>query len=151
VYNLKPGSNTGSRILAIVKNFWPGILWWCLVMFLTLSPGSYFPKISSFWNLFSPDKLVHLFIFGVLSFLLLKGNEKQYGITGNRYKILVPLLIAILTGISTELLQAIMPVGREASQYDAIANIAGCFTGYIIFRKFKNKKDNLLQLNQKKL
>lgn len=120
-------------------------------MFLTLSPGGYFPKINSFWSLFSPDKLVHLFIFGVLAFLLLKGTENQYGKTGNRYKILVPLSITILTGISTEILQAMLPVGREASQYDAIANIFGCFAGYLIFRKFKNKKDNHLQLNQKKL
>jgi len=121
------------------KNFWPGILWLCVILVLTLAPGNYFPKVGNFWNLFSPDKLIHLSIFSVLAYLLLWGSYKQYKAVASRYTLVVPFVVAILTGIVTELLQAYLPIGREASIYDSIANFAGCFAGYLIFRVHKNK------------
>ncbi|MBK6965186.1 MAG: VanZ family protein [Bacteroidales bacterium] len=127
------------------KNFWPGITWWCFILVLTLAPGNYFPKVGSFWNLFSPDKLIHLFIFGVLAFLLLLGTSKQFRAVKNRYTVVLPLAVTVFTGIITELLQAGLPIGREASIYDVIANFTGCFAGYIIFSFFRNKnRENVL-------
>ncbi len=123
------------------KNFWPGIAWLCLIVVLTLTPGTYFPRVSGFWNLFSPDKLIHLFIFGVLAFLLLKGSFRQYSETKKRYTIVIPLVVTILSGIITEVLQFLLPIGREASIYDSIANFAGCFAGYLIFTVLKNKSE----------
>jgi len=122
-----------------LRDFWPGTLWWILVMLLTLTPGNYFPQVSSFWNLFSPDKLIHLFIFGVLAYLLLSGSVKHFRDKGTRGIKTAPLLITLFTGILTELMQALLPIGREASIYDTIANFTGCFAGYYGFRILKNK------------
>jgi hypothetical protein len=121
------------------KNFWPGIIWLCIILALTLAPGNYFPRVGNFWNLFSPDKLIHLSIFTVLAYLLLWGSFKQYSAVKNRYTIVIPVVVTIFTGIVTELLQALLPIGREASIYDSIANFAGCFAGYLIFTLRKNK------------
>jgi len=135
-------------ILLFIKDFLPGILWWILVMVLTLTPGNYFPEVSSFWNLFSPDKLIHLFIFGVLAFLLLSGFGKHFRLKSARSLIIAPVLITLFTGILTEVMQAIFPIGREASLYDAIANFTGCFAGYYSFRILKNKNGTNLRLKE---
>ncbi|MHC1777154.1 MAG: VanZ family protein [Lentimicrobium sp.] len=128
-----------------IKNYWPGITWWCFILVLTLAPGNYFPKVGSFWNLFKPDKLIHLFIFGVLAFLLLLGSYKQYRGAKHRYIVVFPLTVTIITGVVTELLQAGLPIGRNANIYDVIANFTGCFVGFFIFSFFRNKnRENIL-------
>jgi VanZ family protein len=74
-----------------------------------------------------------------LAYLLLRGSFKQFNAVKNRYTIVIPVVVTIFTGIATELLQALLPIGREASIYDSIANFAGCFAGYLIFTLRKNK------------
>jgi glycopeptide antibiotics resistance protein len=139
----KAKTATDSGLQLFLKNFWPGIIWWGFVMALTLAPGNYFPRVGSFLNLFQPDKLIHLFIFGVLAFLLLLGASKQYFRRSKRYLIVAPLAATLLTGIVTEVLQAYLTIGREASIYDTIANFAGCIIGYYGFTLFKNKKGRI--------
>jgi len=134
-------------MLFFFKNFWPGIIWGCVILALTLLPGNYFPQVGSFWNLFSPDKLVHLFIFGVFGFLLLTGTYKQYPDTINRYIFVWPLLVVVLMGVVTETLQAVLPIGRDANIYDLIANIIGCLLGWVTFSELRKKKKKYLQTN----
>ncbi len=131
-----------------IKDFLPGILWWVLVMVLTLTPGNYFPEVSSFWNLFSPDKIIHLLIFGVLSFLLLSGFGKHFRLKSVRGTTISPLFITLFTGILTEVMQAVFPIGREASIYDVVANFTGCFAGYYSFRILKNKNETNLRFKE---
>ena len=128
-----------NRMLSFIKNFWQGIAWWCLIFVLTLTPGGFFPKVSSFWSLFSPDKVVHLAIFGILTYLLLKGTARQYKTLKMRYIIGIPIIISGLTAIITEIFQAVLSIGRDASLYDVIANFVGCLLGYLAFSFLKNK------------
>lgn len=134
-------------MIPIIRHFWPGFLWWNVVMALTLAPGNYFPKVGSFWSLFSPDKLIHLFIFGVLAYLLLSAFRNYFTGPVKAGRIFAPMLITLSTGILTEILQAVLPIGREASVYDSIANAIGCITGYYIFRFRVNK--NMVNLRFK--
>lgn len=128
-------------MLSFIKNFWQGIAWWCFIFLLTLTPGGFFPKVSSFWSLFSPDKIIHLVIFGILTYLLLKGTARQYKTLKLRYIIGMPIVVSVLTAVLTEVIQAIFPIGRDASIYDVIANFVGCFLGYFTFSFLKNKID----------
>lgn len=132
-------------MLLFLKNFWPGLIWGCIILALTLLPGNYFPTVGSFWNLFSPDKLVHLFIFGVFVILLKHGNYKQYPGRSNRYITVAPIFAAVILGISTELLQAVLPIGRDANIYDAIANFVGIMLGWIFFSGWEKKIKKYLQ------
>ncbi|MCB9015990.1 MAG: VanZ family protein [Lentimicrobiaceae bacterium] len=138
-------------MLRFLKNFWPGLLWACVILVLTLLPGNYFPGINSFWELFSPDKLIHIFLFGVLSYLILQGAEKQYSADDKRYTIILPLLTAMLGGVITEVLQSVLPIGRDGNMFDTIADFAGCFTGLMIFRGLRKKKKKKLQTNAKNI
>lgn len=136
-------------MLLFFKNFWPGLIWACIILALTLLPGNYFPAVNRFWNLFSPDKLVHLFIFGVLVFLLKQGSYKQYSDSSNRYIIMAPIVAAVGFGIITEFLQAVLPIGRDANIYDAVANFVGIMLGWICFGEFEKKKKKYLQTKAK--
>ena len=125
-----------------VKHNIYGLIWGIIVLLLSILPGNYFPEVSSFWELFSPDKIIHLFIFGVLTILLIFGFRKQ-----NTYKMLqihfffFATTIGIIYGLTTELLQLIMNNGRHASFYDFVADSVGCLIGLIICRAIIKKKN----------
>lgn len=124
-----------------LRYFWPALFWIAGIFVLTLMPGNYIPKVGSFWNLFSPDKLVHLFLFGVLGWLVIKGlNGTNPGMVfGHSYMVAIGL--ALFLGFATEMLQYILPIGRSGNIYDFIADIAGSALGgwfFIIYqRNFK--------------
>jgi len=128
-----------------LKHFWPGMVWFLVILLLTLLPGNYFPKVQDFWQLFKPDKLIHLSIFAIFAFLLLMGAYRQYARSGNRYNTRIfPVLVSLSTGVITEMLQAFLPLGREASVFDVLANFTGTVAGYLLFRLAENnylKKD----------
>lgn len=124
---------------AILKNWLP-IGWALTILLLTGLPGNYFPEVVSFWDWLSPDKVVHFFMFGTLSFLMLWSNRKQYFTAHKRYFTAIVLLSGIAYGGFTELMQAYVFVGRYGSIYDFLANMAGTFLGFLFFVLLTRKK-----------
>jgi VanZ family protein len=123
-------------------NQWPAILWALFVILITGLPGNYFPEVKSFWDWMSPDKVVHLFIFGVFSFLVMHGSRAQYFKGNHRYVIVITLLTGIAYGGLTELLQYYVFIGRHGNYFDFYANVAGTISGVALFMLLnrKNKK-----------
>ncbi|MDP3446315.1 MAG: VanZ family protein [Ignavibacteria bacterium] len=121
-------------------NQWLGIIWGLIILLLTGLPGTYFPTVTTFWDWASPDKIVHLFIFGVFTFLVLYGNRTQYFGSKKRFTIVLAALTGIAYGGITELLQYYLFVGRDGNIFDFLANVAGCFSGIGIFMLFFRKK-----------
>ena len=128
----------------ILKGYWPALVWSLIILLLTGLPGNFFPDITSFWDWLSPDKVVHLFIFGTLSFLILFGYRHKY--TGDRKKKLIwtSIVITILYGALTELMQHyIVFIHRSGNIYDALADMIGAFIGWfafvLIFKKLQSK------------
>ncbi|TRZ71416.1 MAG: hypothetical protein D4R97_06770 [Bacteroidetes bacterium] len=128
-----------------MKNFFhyhiPGILWIAVILVLTCIPGTLIPQVPLYLDLFQPDKLVHLFLFAVLVFLILLGLRNQWrDRLANRLAVLIALNIGVLLGGITELLQAThLVTGRQCSVYDFIADVAGCFLGWGIFVFWKKR------------
>jgi len=127
------------------KPLLPGIIWTLLIALATLLPGNFIPKITTFIDWLSPDKLVHLFLFGTYAYLLIEGLSRQ-----SRYAFLQkhPVIIAIMLGIVfaffTEAMQKFVIPGRNGNIYDFLADTIGCFLGYtrwLIMRR--NEKKNL--------
>jgi hypothetical protein len=125
----------------LICNLW-GILWIIVILVLTWIPGDVIPQPPAFLDLFSPDKLVHLFLFTVLTVLLLRGFRREENIVFIRqYALFIALNTGIFLGGITEFLQGTsLIIGRQASIYDFIANLAGCFLGWGIFIFQKKKK-----------
>ena len=122
-----------------ISNMWPAALWLAGIFLLTLLPGNYFPSLSSFWSLFSPDKVVHIAMFSGLAFLLAFGFKRQYPNLSLRCIFVWVALISTFIAILTEFLQWYLPIKRDGNIYDAIADIAGVFIGFAAFFLLKNK------------
>ncbi len=116
-----------------LKGYWPALAWSLIILLLTGLPGDVFPEIKTFWDWLSPDKVVHLFIFGVLSFLILYGYRHKYTEDNRNKLIFTAVTITILYGILTELLQRYVFIGRSGNVFDALADAIGAFLGWWLF------------------
>jgi len=129
---------------AFIRFQWPGILWGIFILVLTGVPGNYFPQIVSFWDWLSPDKAVHLFIFGVFTFLVLLAHRKQYPGSRIRYKpVSLVLILGVLYSGLTEVLQSHLFLGRDGNIFDFLANVIGCLTGALLFYLLYRKKGTI--------
>ena len=111
-------------------------LWAIVVLILTLVTGVKNANIESSMT----DKLVHMAMFTVLSFMLIVGFSKQ---SDNNYLKFnaerSSVGICIVFGLIVELIQYLIPC-RSFSWHDVIANAIGAFLGwgafYVVY-KFK--------------
>jgi len=106
-------------------------------------PGAYVPKVTSFLDWASPDKIVHFILFGGLAYLILygyrdylNGGEKSLGI------IITAILIATLYGLLTEVLQHYVFIGRNGNIFDFVADAIGAVIGFLAFYLLNIKKTN---------
>jgi len=87
------------------------------------------------------DKLVHVFMYLTLSFLLLFGIARQQNTGSLRYAV---MLLAASScagyGITIEILQPVLTMYRKFEWMDMVANAAGAFGGIIVFRKILLKR-----------
>lgn len=120
----------------------PALAWAIMILFLTGLPGTYFPKVSTFWEWLSPDKIIHIFIFGVQSFLVLFAFRTQY-LLGTYRLVYIAILVSItiLFALLTEVLQVYVFVGRNGNVYDFIADILGVFVGLLAYFLLYKKKE----------
>ncbi|MGB4205172.1 MAG: VanZ family protein [Bacteroidales bacterium] len=119
---------------AWLKNFGAFAVWSFIILILFLIPGRFIPPIPDFYHLFKPDKIVHLVLFGVYTYLLMQSLRKQYGTGFLRYiGTIIALLAGIFYGAITEVLQYVLAINRSGNFYDFIANSVGSLIGIGIF------------------
>jgi VanZ family protein len=128
-------------LTTFLKNNYPGIFWGALIVLLTALPGSVFPALPGYMDLFQPDKLVHLFIFFVFVFLLVRGFRKE-GTPPliRRNGVTIGLTLAFTIGGVTEIMQGLIIPMRYASPYDFLANVAGSLLGAFLFLVLEKRK-----------
>ena len=119
--------------------FWrllPSIIWMILILVLMGTPGNYFPEVVSFWDWLSPDKVVHLIIFGIQAVLFL------YGFSAGKFKPnhIILFTATIAFAALTEVLQVYVFVGRYGSVYDFIADAIGIVIGFVAYYLLISKK-----------
>jgi VanZ family protein len=117
---------------------WPALLWAIFVLILCGYPGNKLPELT-FLEWLKPDKIMHIVLFGIQCFLLLKGlHRKSHSLTLKKNFILTSIILSISYGILVEVLQEYIFINRNGDLRDAIANSLGALAGYWIFkRKFQ--------------
>lgn len=106
------------------------ILWAGVIFSLILMPGKEMPD---FGDVFSFDKLAHLGVFCILSFLMIIGFTKQRTYQRlSKNPIKYGLIISGIYASILELGQAIVP-DRYANYYDLAFNLMGVLIGYAFF------------------
>lgn len=117
-----------------------GILWALFILLLSGVPNEEVPE-PNFLDLSFLDKLVHLFFYSVLAFLLAHGYMRQY-----RFRILQlhakkwSFITAFLYGGLIEAMQYGVFPDRSFELGDALANGIGAGVGIGIFRAILGKE-----------
>ncbi|MEM7086461.1 MAG: VanZ family protein [Bacteroidota bacterium] len=117
----------GAKTLKIIS-----VAYTLCITFLLLFPATHVPKI----DVPSFDKLGHILVFSLLVilwalFAFMKSKEA-------RDKIWWVVIATFIYGIVIEALQWLFLESRTADVWDIVANSAGIFLGWLIFRKIKN-------------
>jgi hypothetical protein len=119
----------------------PAILWSGFILLLCGIPGSDFPDMS-LWALLSPDKFIHFGLFLILMVLCLQGLKKQHVFKYSRYNALkISLIWCLVLAIGSEILQDYFFIERSADVFDVIANVAGSFSGVLVFWLIYGRKN----------
>jgi VanZ family protein len=119
-----------------LKRTLPAVLWLLAILLATLTPGEQLPETP---DVIGFDKLVHLGLFFILTFLWYRVGRKNRKEKLNKIKFITKYLVfGIGIAILVEYLQRFIP-GRSFDFWDMAANILGgtigtvCF--YILYRK----------------
>lgn len=127
----------------MIRKLWPAFLWAFFILIITGMPGRYVPEVLSFWDWLSVDKIVHVGVFALLSFLILNGLLQQYIESKTRYLFVLGAVGSSLAyGLLTEVLQATVFIGRDGNAFDFLADSLGAFGGWVMFVILHRKKIN---------
>lgn len=111
------------------------IAWALLIAFLCLTPGRNLPQWE--WaDLLSVDKLIHMLMFGILSYLLARGIRDRPSDGWSNGRILVFAGgISFAYGTLMEVLQETPGLGRNGDLVDLTANTIGAVVGAILVHR----------------
>ncbi len=122
------------KLLELKSLLFVGLFYTFFITIAFLLPASELPKVR-----FLNDKLIHVLLYIVLSFIWL-----LYYFIYNRNHIslknLFGILIACLIyGIIIEIIQQLLTAFRQADILDILANTLGAFIGALVFWNVKNR------------
>lgn len=118
-----------------IKPFIPALIWLSIVLILSGYPGKNLPKAP--FDEF--DKLVHLIIYAILSFLSIMGFSLQSKsfLLSKSLQYFISVLFSVFAGGLIELLQQYVFINRYGDWLDFIANFIGAVIGVFCFWMFK--------------
>jgi VanZ family protein len=110
-----------------------------MIIVLVSIPGKELPVLSDSVDRFQPDKLVHILLFFVFVFLLLRGFDHPPAVDNTLENLyFFTLLTGIILGSITEIYQHFCIPGRTASLKDFLFNTLGCIIGWLVYSFRKN-------------
>ncbi|RLD84820.1 MAG: hypothetical protein DRJ10_00165 [Bacteroidetes bacterium] len=120
-----------TKLLLPLKQNYKSLFWAIIILFLSVAR---FNTSDTIKELLIPhsDKLVHIFLYTIFSFLLLLENKKSKGI-------FIRLLFSLFYGILMELFQQYFTTYRSFEVTDILANFSGSIIGSLLFKIFNKK------------
>jgi len=116
------------------------LLWAVFILILCGIPGQHIPRLA-FIDWLRPDKIVHLFLFGVLSFLLIRAFQQQLSFLFlNHHPKIYSVVISSFYGIVIEVLQEYVFINRSGEVFDAVADAVGALIGVLIFNYWAKRQ-----------
>lgn len=126
--------------MSLIKNFWLFLVWMGVILYLSFTPLTNWPKVTAFDKLYL-DKIVHVSMYAMLSFLLLRGFFRQQSNHLPRYSILISsILFCAAMGATIEFLQPMLTMYRQFEWLDMAANATGALVGYFLFSLLLKKQ-----------
>ena len=129
----------------LTRNIYPGLFCGIVILILTGLPGSCFPHVKPAIGL---DKVVHTAMYASFTFLSIWGYREQFARKDKKRKrnaLILTLLISIIFGALTEIMQETICYQRTGSVYDFIADVIGSLFGLAFFTFLQKKKNKIAQ------
>jgi hypothetical protein len=133
--NTKRQSKTRSQVRSFSYSWLPTFLWIIVVFYLSLTDSG-LPDIK-FRLILESDKIAHIIIYSVLTYLLMRSWKMVYPPIGRGYLFLIATVQAISFSIVMEVLQKVLTKTRHFDKQDIYANIAGTIVGALIYLLFQ--------------
>lgn len=115
-------------------------MWAVFILILSLVSNKSLPEVS-LWEWVSVDKLAHVFMYGMLVFLLTTGLKRQYSNGWLRYYAKsTAFWIGMFYGLLLEIMQLLISLDRSFEVGDIIANSVGCILGVFGFMLIYGKE-----------
>src|SRR6187401_2270326 len=125
--------------MSLLKNFLLFTLWLGVILYLSFTPLTSWPK-ETFFQTLHLDKIVHITMNAGLCFLLLRSFFKQQNNQLPRYSVIIAsVLFCLGVGTSIEFLQPALTLYRQFEVYDIVANYTGALIGYFVFSLLTKK------------
>ncbi len=119
----------------------PALTWALFILALCALPGGVIPELT-FLEWLKPDKIVHLVLFGVLSFLLIKAYVGQTtSVFLAAHARLLSVIISCLYGVLVEVLQEYIFSRRHGDVFDSLADAIGAFLGCWFFNYWSRRNN----------
>lgn len=123
------------------KKFLPGIAWFFIVALLTLLPGNDLPESGWLGDIAGFDKLVHIALFGGLTFLFCIPYFKVHFSFQKKLNSFIKIALATsVWGITVEFLQKYFVPGRDFELLDWAADSVGVLIAFWLCRKLISTK-----------
>lgn len=126
-----------------IKNFLPGIAWFFIVLILICLPAEDIPKPSGWFEwmkLVRIDKIVHMGIFAVLTFLFIWPIAKSNLSPQTKWNYFIRIsLVGCIWGLTTELIQLFFIPTRNFDLVDWAADSIGVLAAFLFSRSFFSK------------
>jgi VanZ family protein len=130
--------NTPPEGKSFFKAYGAALLWAALILLLISLPGEDLPNFD-FWAIDIEDKLGHIGVFAVLSFLLVIGTHGKRGRLTRKEFVWV-FLIGSFYGGFTEMLQGVVFTSRVASLSDFLADVLGTLAGTVVGKIYVQRR-----------
>ena len=120
--------------------YWKSIAWSLIIAYLLFIPGNDLPHNKFLDSIPHLDKIVHFVLFTILAFLLhveKKIVRKELNFADH----LILILIAVIYGGFTEIIQRLIIFERTGSWFDFLTDLSGIFSGILIFLVFRRSID----------
>ena len=117
------------------KKFIPGIAWFFLVVYLTCLPGNKLPHITWIINIPEYDKLIHIGLFGGLTFLFCLPFYRSSFDAVQRLQYFTKIAVAVaIWGLAIEFIQKYWIPGRSFDLLDWAADSMGSLIAFGFYK-----------------
>jgi hypothetical protein len=126
----------------VFKKFIPAIVVFVLATVLLCLPGSALPDTGGNWfNKYQVDKIIHIIIFGSLTYLFCRPIQLKGFFTNIITKLyFIIAIIFTIYGVIIEFVQKWWVAGRSFDSGDILADAIGCFLAYFIAKNIIKKQ-----------
>lgn len=122
---------------SFLNSFIPAIIWWTIVLVLMCTPGRDFPRLGSWTELISLDKLIHIFMFGLMAYLFNRAIASRDRSLHYKKQLFIKIAMACaIWGLTIEFIQHYFIPGRGFDMYDFLADGVGCFFAYLYSKRY---------------